>query len=102
METELLTSQFTAGYAISALVEWLKGQTWFPFASVGNARLNRAFAMATALVAAFGLHATFDSNVGVLTITGLTASNIVHSIWAWIQQYAIQQFMYKGIVKPAR
>ena len=99
METELLTSQLTAGYAVASLIEWLKGQKWFPFATADNAKLNRAFAMLTAFIAAVGLHTTFDSEAGVLTISGLTVVNVLHSVWAWVQQYAIQQAAYKGLIK---
>ena len=99
METELITSQLTAGYACAALMEWLKKQSWFPFATVDNARLNRAFAMALAFATAVGLHFTFDSEAGVLTITGLTLANILHTGWAWIQQYALQQAAFRGLIK---
>lgn len=99
METELLTSQLTAGYAMATLIEWLKKQAWFPFVAADNARLNRAFAMLASFIAAIGLHATFDSEAGVLTIVGLTLSNVLHTGWAWIQQYAIQQASYKGLIK---
>lgn len=99
METELLTSQITAGYAASTLIEWLKRQAWFPFATTDNAKLNRAFAGVMAFATAIGLHFTFDSDAGVLTIAGLTVANIAHTAWAWVQQYALQQFMYKSVVK---
>lgn len=99
METELITSQITAGYAAAALIEWLKHRSWFPFASVDNARLNRALAMITSFVTAIGLHFTFDSQAGVLTITGLTLVNVAHTVWAWVQQYALQQAAYKGLIK---
>lgn len=99
METELLTSQLTAAYAASALLEWLKKQSWFPFANANTAALNRATSIIFAFFAAAGLHYTFDSEAGVLTISGLTAVNIAHAIWAWIQQYAFQQAAYRGLVK---
>ena len=82
-----------------ASLEWLKKQSWFPFVTLDNARLNRAFAMFAAFVAAIGLHFTFDTDAGVLTITGLTLTNIAHTSWAWVQQYAIQQASYKGLIK---
>lgn len=97
--TEVITSQLTAGYAMAALIEFLKKQPWFPLANVDNAKLNRAFAAMMSLFAALAIHATFDSAAGVLTITGLTWQGIAHSAWAWIQQYAFQQAAYKGLIK---
>ena len=99
METELLTSQITAAYMASALMEWLKTQRWFPFVADNNPRLNRAFAMAAAFITSVGLHFTFDAQAGVLTVTGLTVANILHGLWGWVQQYALQQGLYKGVVK---
>ena len=96
---ELLTSQMTSAYITSALLEWLKAKPWFPFASADTAVLNRATSMIFALIAAIGLHYTFDAESGVLTITGLTAANILHTGWAWIQQYALQQAAFRGLVK---
>ena len=99
METELITSQLTAAYATSAVLQWLKGKPWFPFANANTAALNRATSMVLALIAAIGLHYTFDAESGVLTISGLTAANILHTVWAWVQQYALTQASYKGLIK---
>lgn len=99
METELLTSQLTTAYMISALLQWLKNKPWFPFTNINTAALNRATAMALAFITAVGLHYTFDAEGGVLTITGLTVANIAHTAWASVQQYALQQGVYKGLVK---
>lgn len=100
METELLTTQFTAGYAASALLQWLKAKPWFPFASMDDSTLNRICAAAVAFFVAIGIHYTFDVQNGILTITGLTISNVAHGIWAWVQQYGIQQAVYKGLIQP--
>ena len=99
MENELITSQLTAGYATAALIQWLKGQSWFPFCNDDTAALNRATSMVMSVVAAIGLHLTFDSTAGVLTVTGLTLTNMLHAAWASVQQYAITQAAYKGIIK---
>jgi hypothetical protein len=97
----VLSSQLIVGYASAALIQFLKKQSWFPLASVDNAKLNRAFAAFTSLLAALAIHATFDSAAGVLTISGLnfTLVGLLHTVWAWVQQYAAQQAAYKGLIK---
>jgi len=100
METELLTSQVTAAYIIAAMLQWLKTKAWFPFVQENMATLNRSFAAIIAFIASIGIHYTFDAELGVLTITGLTTATILHGSWAAIQQFAMQQFMYKGVIKP--
>lgn len=99
METELLTSQLTAGFGVAALIQWLKGKSWFPFASADNAQLNRATSFIFALITAVGIHYSFDPDLGTLTITGLTLSNLLHTGWATLQQYAVQQVSYKKLIK---
>jgi len=98
---DLLTSQFTVAYIAAALIEWLKKQSWFPFVNVDTSKLNRVFAAAVALLATVGITTTFDSEAGVLTLSGLTLGNIAQSVWIWITQYALQQGAYKGLIKPS-
>jgi len=100
MESELLTSQITAAYITASILQWLKLKPWFPFVQENMASLNRAFAAMVAFIASIGIHYTFDAELGVLTITGLTTATILHGSWAAIQQFAMQQFMYKGVIKP--
>lgn len=99
MDEQMLLTQATVGYIASALIEFLKQQKWFVFANVDTARLNRAFSMFVAFLSALAIHATYDSEQGVLTITGLTLTGVVHAGWAWIQQFALQQAAYKGLVQ---
>lgn len=103
METELISSQVAVAYATSSLMEWLKHKPWFPLMQVQAASLNRAVAMIVAFFAAIGVHLVSDWTASdgtlVITITGLTLANVGHGILAWIQQYALQQGIWKVLVK---
>jgi len=103
METELISSQVAVAYAASSLMEWLKHKPWFPLMQTHSAQLNRAFSMIVAFFTAIGVHLISDwrSTEGtlVITVTGLTIANVGHGILAFIQQYALQQGLWKVLVK---
>jgi hypothetical protein len=61
--------------------------------------LNRWTSRVVAIVAAIGVHATFDSAAGVLTITGLTVVGIRDSILEYARQYMFQEVAYKKFVR---
>ena len=103
MESELLSSQVTAGYAVAALMEWLKNKPWFPFAVKDAVALNRATSFVFAFVSAISIHLTFDSvEAGGLMIRGLTIWNLAHAGWATIQQFGLQQYFYKSVIRETR
>ena len=99
--SELLSSQLSLAYVTSSVMEWLKHQGWFPLMDKETANLNRLVAVVASFLVAVGIHFSFDTSAGVLTITGLTAGNIVHGLLAWVQQFAFQQGAFKLLVKPA-
>src|SRR5262245_22656447 len=100
METELLSTQLAVAYATSTALKWLKYQHWFPLMAKEAAVLNRLFSLAVAFIAAIGIHYTFDAATGTMVITGLTLPGILHGLWAWFEQFAMQQGVFKVIVQP--
>ncbi len=97
---ELLSTQIAVAYLTSNLLKVLKYQKWFPLMAQEAKVLNRIFAGFVAFVAAIGVHWTFDMTTGTMIITGLTMAGIAHAIWAWFEQFALQQGVFKLIVQP--
>ena len=97
---EILSTQLAVAYATSTAIKWLKYQSWFPLMQQEAAVLNRIFAALVAFIAGVGIHYTFDATSGTMVITGLTVSGIFHGLWAWFEQFAIQQGVFKVIVQP--
>lgn len=97
---ELFSSQLAVAYATSTAIKWLKYQKWFPLMQQEAAVLNRMFSAAIAFIAAIGIHYTFDVVQGTLVITGLTIAGVTHGLWAWGEQFALQQGVFKLIVQP--
>lgn len=98
--SEIFSTQLAVAYATSNALKILKYKNWFPLMQQEAAILNRLFSTAVAFVAAIGIHWTFDVTQGTMVITGLTAAGITHGLWAWFEQFAIQQGVFKMIVQP--
>lgn len=96
--TTELTSVVTAGAISVSVIQWLKNTKLIPFINHNSAALNRAVAWLMAFISAIGLHYTWDSGTGTLTLTGLTATAIGTTLWATIKSYAFQVLIYRGIV----
>lgn len=80
-------------------IEMLKASSWVPAVNFDSETLNRWVARGVALVAAFGVHMTFDSAAGTLTITGLTMLGLRDSILEYARQYMFQEVAYKKFVR---
>lgn len=96
--TTELTSVVTAGAISVSIIQWLKNTKLVPFINHNSAALNRVVAWIAAFVSAVGLHYTWDSGTGTLTLTGLTATAIGTTLWATIKSYAFQVLIYRGII----
>lgn len=98
MNGELMGAQVTASAVIVYLIQLLKGAKWFPWLDDGAKKVNRFIAIVLAGVGAVGIHTQFDSEAGILTITGLTVAGIVHGAGEWIRAVVFQELIYRGVV----
>lgn len=77
---------------IAGLAAWLiaraRASSWFPWV---NENTHRYVAAAVALTTAMGIHLSFDSAQGVLTITGLHLGQLPHTAWDVVRTYMLQQ-----------
>lgn len=81
-------------------IEWMKSSRLFPAVTYTSETVNRWLARVVAVAAAIGVHTTFDSSAGVLTITGLTFIGIRDSALEVARQIMLTQIAYKKFVRP--
>lgn len=98
MPMSLIGSQIVLAWLASHLIEWLKTQTWFPFAKYGAFWLNGITSAAAALVAAGAFTYTFTAD-GAFSLTGNIYS-VIGVAWNAVIQYALQHVMYKTTIAP--
>lgn len=98
MVNDLMSTLTASTLAVSA-IQWLKESKYVPFINQHSAGLNRALSWAIAFFSGAGIHYTFNGDAGVLTITGLSAGVIFHSVTITCKQYVAQWLVYKGLVK---
>ncbi len=96
MSNEILSTVAASALVVSAL-EWLKNTKWLPFVNQHSAGINRMIGWLAAFCTGTGIHYTFNQDAGVLTITGLSAGIIIHTITTTSKQYAVQWLIYQRI-----
>jgi hypothetical protein len=87
-------SQLTVSAFVVMLMNWAKKTNKIPWVSTETARINKAAAIILSLLAAVGVHMTFDQNAGTLIISGLTLTGIVQMTLAWGKSYVFQQTIF--------
>lgn len=94
----LFGSRVVLALVASHFIEFLKRQSWFPFARYGAFWLNIATSAVTALVAAgaftyaFAPDGSFSFGGNVYTIAGV--------VWNAAIQYALQHIFFKTTISP--
>ena len=102
MDESMVTTQLTASAVVVWAIQYLKAAGWFKFMSDDSGKINRTVSALLALGTAAGIHLTFDSGAGVLTITGITIANGLHFLWASAQQFVGQEVLYEMIYHPQK
>jgi hypothetical protein len=95
---ELVWSAVLAWFSSKAM-EWAKNSKIVPWLTAESDTLNKWVARVVALVAAVGVHFTFDSTAGVLTITGLTLVGLRDSGLEYARQLMLQSIAYQKFIK---
>lgn len=88
---------------ISAITPWimehLKYSKWFPFMSPFAPVANRVTPLVVAAITAAGVTVGFDHATGVLTISGLVASDVLRGLLLWGVGMITQQASYKRAIE---
>ena len=101
MDTSSLEQHISLAVVTPYLLQWLKGQKWFPFLSYTSGTMNRWITALVAAAAGFGIGVSFNSDAGVLTVTGLTLAGLWAGTQHAIVQWAMQHGAYKTLIAPA-
>jgi hypothetical protein len=96
MDANIAMTHFTIGAVTVAALQWLKSSPWFPWIQAGQTKLLRAISALAAAGTAVGIGYTWNAQDHALTITGLTLTGIALAAWAWLKQFAVQEFMYRA------
>ena len=88
-------SQFVVSAIIVYLLQLVKKWKAVPWIAADTVKVNRWIAVAASFLAAIGIHTTFNSEAGVLTITGLTLTSIVTFAWTWVRGFVMQELTYQ-------
>lgn len=95
-----LQSQITLALIVPYLLQWLKGQKWFPLLSYYSGKLNAGTAFVIASLGGLGIGFHFDYDTHQLIVSGLAWA----SIWAGLQhvvaQFMMQHAAYKTLIAP--
>ena len=97
-EHELIASA-VIGWMSAKFIELLKRSSMFPWLSPYTETMNAWVARLVAFIAAFGVHASFDSAAGTLMITGITANGIGTGILEYARQKMFQEIAWQKFVK---
>ena len=92
------TATITASAMSVYIIQRLKNAKWFKLLTPNTKYLNIAASLFAAAIAATGIHYTFDSQAGTLTITGLTLAGILTAVWTWAKSFVLNEIIYQGTI----
>lgn len=89
----------------SWIIQLLKQSKWFPLITTETQSLNKLFAGFVAALGTAGILFTqsWDGSTHtlVITLSGLSAGNVLMFIWHWLGQYIYMKGAYKFFLKPS-
>lgn len=97
---DILGTQVAASAIIVWIIQKLKGAKWVPFITQDSGALNRIIAVLGAAATTAGIHFSFDTTGGVLTVTGVTLMNVGIFAWDILRSTIFQEIIYRSSVKP--
>lgn len=100
--TDQLLSQLTASALVVYTLQALKKAAWMPWLTDRTHTLNRLVSALGAALTAVGIHLSFDSTTGTFMATGLTLTALGHGLWEWINQFALNQLLFDGVIMPKK
>lgn len=91
---------FVWAYAGAALLQWWKNNPRLALMTEDATKwARRRIAIVTSVLAAIGVHASFDAGAGVLTVSGLLLPGIWTALGDAIRQFTFQQFIYRAAIE---
>lgn len=94
------TTQIVIAYLMSHVIEWLKKASWFPVVSENSTKFGKwMFSGIMAACSAMAITIAWEPTGGVLTLTGLTLSNVTNGLIAFALSFITQQVVYEKMIK---
>jgi hypothetical protein len=91
---------FVWAYAGAALLQWWKKNPRLALMTEDASKwARRRVAIITSILAAIGVHASFDAATGILTISGLLLPGIWQALGDAVRQFTFQQFIYRSAIE---
>jgi hypothetical protein len=100
-------SSIASAGLLSYLIEWLKKNEHIGFVTADKKTLLRWMNALSALMVAAGLHMVYDTDgvapgmMARVVIDIPAWTTILSGLWAWGQQWSLQQMAYDGFVSKA-
>lgn len=90
---------------VSAISVWLiqKLKAWrkLPWINENSKLASRIVSGFMALLSAAGITASFNHDLGTLTVTGLTLATIGAGLWKWTESFVVNELLYQTAVNKA-
>ncbi len=99
--TDNMQAELVFSYVACWLLQWLKGQSWFPLVSAEEKNWNKIAAGFFAFIGSAGILFTaqhLGAGDWTIHITGLTWQNVAHVIGHAVRLYGEQKFWFKTVV----
>ena len=83
------------------LIEVVKRSRYFPWVTQETEQINKMLSAFLAALSSAGITVvTINPGPGNLDIhiTGLTLPTLLHFVWHWLGNYAVQKWLYKAVV----
>lgn len=100
MEHEFM-SQLTSAAIVVYLLQWAKSCPIIPWITEHSKGISRLTSAGLAAVSAIGVHYSFDAEAGRLVVEGLTVSGLLHGLWLFGNQFALQQLAYDAVLNKS-
>lgn len=94
------SSQLTLALVVPYVLQWLKGQSWFPLVSYYSGKLNASVAFLIAALGGLGIGIHYNGTLHELTVTGLTMAGIWTGLQHVVQQWLMQHAAYRTLIAP--
>lgn len=81
---------FGAGAAAAYLIKFLQHSKYFPWITAEAAKVNTIVQAAISFLVTIGITFKWDPQAHTLMIGGLSLALILHGLWTWFTQFAVQ------------
>ena len=99
-QTSQIVALIFSHLTVSGTAVWLiqKAKS-IPWLVAHMQKFQRMWAIVASFLASAGIHYTWNSAEHTLVITGLTLTGVLTFLWHWLNQFVLQEMVYRGMAK---